>query len=55
MTPEGTGGYVYDYKFNYKKLESGHFPNAVSYDTPSGNHRFDYIPLPGRRKNQDNF
>lgn len=44
MTPEGTGGYVYDYKFNYKKLESGHFPNAVSYDTPSGNHRFDYIP-----------
>ena len=44
LTSEGTGGYVYDYKFNYKKLESGHFPNAVSYDTPAGNHRFDYIP-----------
>ncbi|MEG0813810.1 MAG: SpaA isopeptide-forming pilin-related protein [Clostridium sp.] len=44
MTSNGKLDYVYDYRFNYKKLNTDAYPNAVSYDTISGNHRIDYLP-----------
>lgn len=37
--------YVYEYQFNYKKLNSSTYPNAISYDTASGSHRIDYLPF----------
>lgn len=49
MTPEGQWGYIFDYKFNYKELNSEKSPGAVSYDTPQGNHRIDYLSC-GRYK-----
>lgn len=44
LTPEGKWDYLFDYKFNYKKIRPAQYPGAVSYDTPQGNHRMDYIP-----------
>lgn len=49
MTPEGEWGYIFDYKFNYRAIGSERYPNAVSYDTPQGNHRIDYLAA-GRYK-----
>ena len=45
LTPEGKWDYLFDYKFNYKRIGTDQYPGAVSYDTPQGNHRMDYIPL----------
>lgn len=39
----GFYGWDYDFKFNYRELAE----HAVSYDTPAGNHRIDYLPLNG--------
>lgn len=44
LTSEGKWDYLFDYKFNYKKIRPAQYPSAVSYDTPQGNHRMDYIP-----------
>ncbi len=40
---DGSYGYLFDYKFNYKELSSEKSPSAVSYDTAQGTHRFDYL------------
>lgn len=45
LTTEGKSGYVFDYRFNYEKLDSTSCPNAVSYDLAGGDHRIDYLPL----------
>lgn len=43
LTDEGVCGYIFDYKFHYKRLEAPGSPYAVSYDTPQGRHRIDYL------------
>lgn len=40
----GRQAYVVEFKFNYRNDYSGQYANTVSYDTPDGRHRFDYLP-----------
>ena len=42
LLPDGTYGYAFDFKFNYETIGT-----IVSYDTPEGRHRLDYLPLNG--------
>ncbi len=43
LLPDGRAGYEYDFKFRYRKEGT-----LVSYDTPEGIHRLDYLALNGK-------
>lgn len=47
LKEDGTSGFTFDYKFNYRELTAEGSPHAVSYDTIYGTHRLDYLDCAG--------